>query len=845
MKASILWKLIATGLVLAYAITSLLPIKDTPFAEFILEEVSHEKEAFSEIVAEAKELQENGQARSVYVGVQQIANRDRIDLIEFFPHVTLADIRNQDRRNQILLSYLLEESKSSVKQGLDLKGGVGFTLKVQNEIDTEQDQVKNDYLNKAIDIIRQRINSLGLSEPLIRPKGEGLIEVQLPGLNTEDDPDVINQLKKPAKLEFRKVYPTAGSMAGKAPLGYETLIIEGETRDGQLTQTPAWVKVIPEATGSIVSAARASINESGGYEILIQFTGEGTERFAEMTAELAAEGTPQLPSRLAIVLDGKLYSMPTVRESIRGGSASISGNFSQREAIELSGVLNNPLDAELTVEEMYEVGATLASGARDSSLKACVLGAALVGLFMILYYGVAGVVSVISVAVNILVVLGLLASMDATLTLPGIAALVLTVGMAVDANILIFERIREELNAGKRSESALLGGFEKALSTIIDANVTTLITASILIWLGTGPVKGFGVTLAIGICVSIFCALVVTRFLLDLAVSTGFSKKIIGFNVKGFKDMDFMSKWKPAFLFSWIIVAIGIGSFVINFDKVFGIDFTGGEELTITYENPITPEQISNLADQQDLGEVLAFAQTEFGTEKEFLKVQTELEQGKIVFAAMDEAFSEAGLSLIGSNTIGGSVSSSITTNALISVVVALFGILLYVALRFEMGYGVGAVVATVHDVLMSVGLYVLLGGQFTAPMLAAVLMIVGYSINDTIVVFDRIREELDLNPGAGLKKIINVSISRVLSRSVWTSLTTFCAAFALYIFGAGVINDFALIFMIGIVTGTFSSIFIASPVFYRWHRGDRAHVEANALQPKSYEWQSSTKAAK
>ena len=845
MKGSILWKLVFTAGALYFAIANIVPLKDTPFEEYVLAEASNEKEVFQAVVDEARAMQESGDARSVFVGIKQIAQRDNLNLAEFFPHIRLTDVKNQEKRNDILLSYLLEQSKSSIKQGLDLKGGVGFTLKVQNEAGDEGDLMAEEKLSKAIDIIRQRINSLGLSEPLIRPKGDGLIEVQLPGINTEDDPEVINQLKKPAKLEFRKVFQTNGSMAGKAPLGYETLMLEEETRTGEIAETPIWVKIIPEATGSIVSDSYPTQNPVGGFEIIIQFNDEGREKFADITKALAAEGTSNNLSRLAIVLDGKLYSIPTVREEIRGGSASISGNFSQREAFELSGVLNNPLDAELSVEEMYEVGATLAKGARESSLKACALGAGLVALFMIVYYGFSGLVSVISVAINILVVLGLLASMDATLTLPGIAALVLTVGMAVDANILIFERIREELNAGKRAESALLGGFEKALSTIIDANVTTLITAVILIYLGTGPVKGFGVTLAIGIVVSIFCALVVTRLLLDFAVHNGLTKKIIGINFGGFKEVDFMSKWKPAFIGSWIVVAIGVVSFAMNFDKVFGIDFTGGEELTIAYETAVAPSAVNALAEEKNLGEVLAFVQTELGTGEDRLKVQTELEEGKAVFDALEEAFPEAGLELIGISTIGGSVSSSITTNAIISVLVALVGILLYVALRFEMGYGVGAVVATIHDVLMSIGLYVLLGGQFTAPMLAAVLMIVGYSINDTIVVFDRIREELDLNPGAGLRKIINLSITRVLSRSIWTSATTFFAALALYIFGAGVINDFALIFMLGIVTGTFSSIFIASPVFYRWHRGDRAHVEAHALKPKSYEWESSTKVAK
>jgi len=372
--------------------------------------------------------------------------------------------------------------------------------------------------------------------------------------------------------------------------------------------------------------------------------------------------------------------------------------------------------------------------------------------------------------------------LGATLTLPGVAALVLTLGMGVDANILILERIREERLLGKSPESSLTNGFNKVISTILDANVTTLITALILFWLGTGPVKGFGLTMAIGIVASVFCALFVTRTLADLLVNKLKVKQLLGLNLLPKQKIDFFKFRKPAFLLSWIIVIVGVSSVVTQKDSILGIDFTGGDEMTIAYTEKVSIEDLMQAEGLASVGE-----------------------------------FNPAYQKLLGEDKV---------------------------ILRFEIGYGVGAVVATIHDVLMTIGLFVLLGslgffvsGQFTAPMLAAILMIVGYSINDTIVVFDRIREELEMNPGMNLKAIINLAINSVFARSILTSITTLLAAVSLYIFGAGIITDFSFVFIVGILTGTFSSIFIASPIFYYWHKGDRRLVEAREHKPRSYDW--------
>jgi SecD/SecF fusion protein len=286
-------------------------------------------------------------------------------------------------------------------------------------------------------------------------------------------------------------------------------------------------------------------------------------------------------------------------------------------------------------------------------------------------------------------------------------------------------------------------------------------------------------------------------------------------------------------------------SVALHHDAIMGIDFTGGDEITVAFDQRIGIDGINAAAAEANFSQVNPVYQSLIGEDREVLKIQTPYDQSRAVLGALQSAFPDANLNEDGVTQIGAAVSSSIQKNALFSVLAALVGILLYVAIRFEVGYGVGAVVATIHDVLMTVGIFVLFGqlgwfvsGQFTAPMLAAILMIVGYSINDTIVVFDRIREELSLNPGSNLRSIINLAISRVFPRTLLTSVTTLLAATALYIFGAGVINDFSFVFIIGILTGTFSSVFIASPIFFWWHKGDRRHVEERELTPKRYEWE-------
>jgi len=979
MTKSSIWKIIFILFLALISFSLITPFEDQNLGDYAISQASTsadaskypEHESFSDVYAKLSDELDEGQQID-YRALREYGQRNQLDYAAYFqppkgvvntilsrlfpfwknPGIRAGHVKDRNNRNDLVLRTLLTNSQAAIKRGLDLRGGVAFTMEVTDLNESAADQSGASPMDKVVEIMSERLNAFGVAETLVRKKGDNAIEIQIPDKTSKENPEIIEGLQKPAKLEFRIVNVDSNfpppSQEGQQETDDEDIPYVAMLRsDAQPDESPIWVRRLWSADGEIVEKAYARPDEAGGWEVGLDFTSEGGDEFGELTGEIAqmADPTTGAPGRLAIVLDGQLESAPTVKEKIDGGSAVISGNFSYREAKMLADILNNPLKVSLTIGEKYEVSPTLAAGALDSSLNACILGSILVISFMVLWYKIGGVVAVFSVGTNVLLVVALLAGIfQATFTLPGMAAIVLTIGMAVDANILIFERIREELRAGKSSENALEGGYAKAFSTIIDANLTTLITASILIWLGTGPVKGFGITLAIGIVTSVFCALFVSKTLLRILLQVGF-KNLISLSAlekkKPSLGIEFLRFRHTAFLLSWIVVGIGIFSVYKNKDTILGIDFRGGEELIASFPNAIDSAELDKaFGEVSEIGEVQHFYRSELGKEEaNRLILQTELGKSRQALALLNSKFpsasvhkltidsggadysiddtvtisGEGGSPAIGSvsqvneNTgsiesiafegkevstlnlagkgftsvptveitseqgagaiitavkdfseeglteISGSVSETIKSDAILSVCVALLGILLYVAFRFEMGYAVGAVIATVHDVLMTVGLFVLLGnlsegticsGQFTAPMLASILMIVGYSINDTIVVFDRIREELEMNPVTNLRKIITIAINRVLSRSILTSITTLLAAVSLWVFGAGVINDFAFVFVIGILTGTFSSIFIASPIFFLWHRGDRKHVEEGEFLPK-YDWQTSSPKAK
>ncbi len=847
------WKLTLSFVIVLWALSSLLPINDRPFAEFAAEKASAKSAEFTELIKESAARVTAKQSPSVFVALKVIAKERKLDLTTYFPQYPIeSSLGNVEKRNAILLDHLLAQSKGKLQLGLDLKGGIAFTLEASDVpgADNLGEEERKQKLSKAIEIIGERINGLGVAEPLIRAVGTNRIEVQLPGINTNDNPEVVASVQKPARLDFRLVYPF-GSPASipEPPSGYEVMELEQDVR-GQTVTDNLYVKRLPSMTGDGVSGAYPVMDEFGRFKINLRFNEAGSQRFAEVTREIAEysqqlqqqSGNSNARARLAIVLDGKLYSAPGVEKEISGGSAEISGNFSQREAFELANVLNNPLDLPLQIKEQYEIGPSLAADSVASGKLAFIIGTALTAAFIVLFYTTGGLLAVFAMGLNVVIILGVMASIGATLSMPGIAGIVLTIGMSVDSNILIFERMREELKLGKSLKSALEAGFEKAFSAILDGNLTTLITAAIMIALGSGPVKGFGVTLAIGIFSTMFSALVISRLFLDWAIHGEFVKKMRMVSILQTTNYDFLKYARGAFIVSWLIVLAGIATVLIKGKDIYGIDFSGGDQVSLSFDKPVPLAEVRKVAASQNISDISLSYTKQIGGETEVLRLTTPFDQAKLVVTALQAAHPAADFKLVSEARIGPSVGDEIKANAAWAIFWSLVLILVYVAFRFEVGYGIGAVVSTLHDVLITIGVFVMIGGQFNASMVAAILLIVGYSINDTIVVFDRIREELLLNPTTTLRDVINRSLNLTLSRTIITGGTTFMTAIVLATVAGGEVRDIAITLIIGVITGTFSSLFIASPIFFWWHKGDRNHVEKSHDVKPTYEWDAGSK---
>ncbi|SDS50865.1 protein translocase subunit SecD [Opitutus sp. GAS368] len=842
-----LWKLILSATLVLWAVFTLMPLKDQPFGDYVKASAAAKPAEFAKLMGEVSTRVQSRRAPSVYVALKQLGQEQNLDLSQFFPQIKLeSSMTNIEKRNNLLLDELLRLSKGKLQLGLDLKGGVAFTLEADPKVmNAESEQSRGQKLSKAVEIIGGRINSLGVTEPIIRPIGDNRIEIQLPGVSTKDNPEMATTLVRPARLDFRMVHATIAPPA-EAPPGYDRLTLVQESRPGMPGYTEElYVKTRPEMTGEGIADSYPTMDEFGRFRIILKFTSAGSKQFADVTRAIAEEGQRTgRRARLAIVLDGKLYSAPGVEKEISGGSAEISGSFTRLEAQDLSTVLNNPLDLPLQIKEQYEVGPSLATDAISSGVRATIIGTAAVAAFMITFYATGGLVAVASLVVNITIILGVMASIGATMTLPGLAGIVLTIGMAVDANILIFERMREEIALGKNLVSANQGGFTKALTTILDAHLVQLIICGIMIWKGQGPIKGFGFTLLIGVISTLISVLITGHMLMEMLTESGWLKKMTMRRMLGDLNVDFVKLGKPCAYASVALVIISFGYVLFQGDKIYGIDFAGGDQVTATFTTKIDSAKIREIAQSSGAGEVNPTYVSDLGSGKEQLKLETAYGKSGTLFTALQQAYPGAGLVKVGTSQIGATIGKEIKWNAVLAVGLSMLAILVYIAFRFEFGFGVGAMAATLHDILMNIGIFVMFGHQFSAPMVAAILCVAGYSINETVVVFDRIREELKLDPAGKLRDVINNAIRKVFARTIMTATTTFLAALALFIFGGGQLHDIAFTFLVGIVTSTFSAIFIAAQIFYLWHKGDRKHVEAHQDIAPKYEWAGSSRAS-
>ncbi len=691
-----------------------------------------------------------------------------------------------------------------INLGLDLQGGMHLVLKVDTSKLTKKEA--EGAPERALEVIRNRIDQFGVKEVSIQRQGKDEIVIQLPGVTDRDR--ALELIGKTALLEFRLVSSDPEklklALEGTPPEGYELKTSE----DG----ASLLVETKVEVTGADLVNAIVKFDQSAFNQPIvgITFNRDGAKKFAKVTGE-------NIGVRLAIVLDGKVKSAPVIKDRISGGEGVIQGRFSPEEANDLAIILSaGALPAPVIIEEERTVGPLLGQDSINAGIKAIIIGASLVCIFMIMYYFLAGVLSVVALFFNLLIILGVMGYFHFTLTLPGIAGFILTLGMAVDANVLIYERIKEELHAGKTVRSAISAGYGKAFSAIIDSNVTTLIAAILLFQFGTGPIRGFAMTLSIGILASLFTALFVTRTIFHiLSLSPNF-KNIKMLNLIHDTKINFIAKRKICYGASILLIVIGMIIFGGRGAQNFGVDFTGGTLQQVRFERPVDISRIRNTI--SGLGLKGASIQKLAG-EQEVL-IRTSEDADVKINDALRSSISDNKFELLRVERVGPSVGKLLRKNAIRALMLGLLGILIYIGFRFKhWEYGLAGVVAIFHDVLIVIGAMAITGREFDLTVVAAILTVAGYSINDTVVIFDRIRENIRLHRKLKFGELVNLSINQTLGRTVFTTLTTLFTATALFIWGGVVLNNFAFCLIVGFVSGIYSTIFIASPLILIWQK--------------------------
>ena len=699
--------------------------------------------------------------------------------------------------------------------GLDIKGGTSFLIRLMGG----DKEINKGMLDQAVEVIRKRVDYFGAGEPIISPVGNDRILVQIPGLDTAKIQEARDQLSRVAKLEFRLVYPDNGGRlkaidAGKEviPPEYRIEVYKPPTEGNEKPREERLlVKKKADLGGNRVSESHAYFGNEG-WAVQLKFDSEGAKQFGRITEQYKGH-------RFAIVLDGVIQSAPVIRDAIYGGDAVITGRFTEKEARSLASVLENPLQTPVSIEEERSVSPTLGMDSIRASILAGLMGLAITLVCVLIYYKLAGLVACLALLVNIVLLVGAfqLIPGGVTLTLPGIAGIILTIGLAVDASVLIYERLREEMALGKSLKIAVQTAYQKAFSSIFDANVTTLITAAILFWKASGPVKGFAISLTLGILASLFTALIVGRNCLGWFVDTGRVKRMSMLHLISSKNINFLGKGFLACMCSLALLIAGASAFYLRGEKNFGVDFRGGDLITLSSPNTIDVGHVRDAL--KPLGLADASIQESAQGGKSYITVRTPLNTSDKVEKQIIQAMPGTGFKVEGSERVGALVGGELAKSSLVALGLGILGILIFVTFRFELSFAVGAIVALLHDVLMTVGVFALLGHELTLTMVGAVLTIAGYSINDTIVVYDRIREGLASGRRGTIEQIMNESINQTLSRTILTSTVTLIPILCLFLFGGAVLRDFSLAIIIGVVVGTYSSIFIASPIVLWWTR--------------------------
>jgi SecD/SecF fusion protein len=724
--------------------------------------------------------------------------------------------------------------EKKIHLGLDLQGGTSFLVRLVPPVPEDGGKpraITPEMQEQAVEAIRKRVDEFGVSEPVITKQGTDHILVQIPGLSTTQIETARQQLQRVAKLEFRLVHPNNDQLvrqiesgAAFTPPGYVLL----PDIDNRLTKPEKLlVRRRPELTGQDVASARP-VFEQRGYEVSLSLTRAGAEAFRKVTRD-------NISNRLAIVLDNEVVSAPTIQSEIPNGQASITGNFTAEEAKNLASVMENPLQTPVAIDETRTVSATLGQDSIFRGIAAGLAGLAATLIFVLIYYRAAGLVAFIGLAVNGILLFGAMSLFGFVLTLPGIAGIILTIGMAIDANVLIYERLREELERGKSLKPAIDTAYKKAFSAIVDSNLTTLLKVAILFWLGSGPVKGFAITLTIGIIASMFSALLVTRNIFSWAVKLNLIKRISMLHLIKSQSFDFLGKWRPALIASLVLLAASIGAFGVRGGSMFNIDFTGGDFLLLKSPAELPEAQIRNELGKIGLGN--AVIQEEAGQQQNqvahFVSIRSPFGTADKIAGQLKQAFPNAGLSVERSEGVGPIMGTQLATTSLFALGIAIVGILIYVTIRFEFSFAIGTIVAMLHDLVITLGIFVMTGREFSLVMVGAILTIAGYSINDKIVVFDRIREGLRSGRKGSIQYLMNASINETLSRTILTSGVTLLCMLSLLFFGGPVLADFAFTNVVGVIVGTYSSIFIAAPIVLWWSNLHKRNLRQEVSKPK------------
>ena len=664
-------------------------------------------------------------------------------------------------------------------------------------------------MQQSLEIIRRRIDEVGTREPTIQRQGSDRILVQVPGVGSAQEvKDIIGTT---AQLNFQPVISRIGDPTQAPGSGNEIL---PDVEDDNIYYI---LERNPVVTGEELVDAQPDFDQNGSPAVSFRFNVSGARKFGDYTLE-------NIGSPFAIVLDDEVISAPTIQSHIAGGSGIITGNFTVEESTSLAVLLRaGALPAELTFLEERTIGPELGQDSIDAGTIACIVAFALVLAYMFISYGRFGFFANIALILNIGLLFGLLSMIGITLTLPGIAGIVLTIGMAVDANVIVFERIREELKTAKGPARAIELGYEKAMSSIVDANITTFITAVILLVMGSGPVQGFAWTLMFGIMTSVFSALFVTRAIIAIWFSRTRPKEIMGkrrFRLVGENtSYDFFSRARLWLGISGIAVIVAFGSFLFQ-GLNFGVDFQGGTSIRTQAETPVDPAAYRDALVPLDLGDftITEVRDPTFDDDQHVAMIRVQAQEGQesitndtidAIKVALQDV--EPTIDFTSTESVGPKVSGELIKSAAIAVAMAVAAILFYIWLRFEWQFALGAVMALVHDVLLTIGIFAIFQIKFDLAIIAALLTIVGYSINDTVIVFDRVRENLRKYKKKDLKDVLNISINETLSRTLMTSVTTMLALIALFVLGGDVIRGFVFAMMWGVFIGTYSSIFVAT----------------------------------